>query len=431
MKIYKHIILYLLAAILLGAGCNDGYDAGEFEVDESLQPKARTDAPDAPSAVLASYDEYCDKVVVSWEATIRTSAYDLYKNGVVFAQGLTDTFYVDNDALLVDTEYSVYAKNHNGDSESAGMTVGRMAGVPPTPVNFNATSGAYDSKVELSWDPVDYALYYVVKRDGVVLNDRVVGTTFLDNVNAPTTETEYSMYAVGNCGESAPVVTTGYADPLIAFRFPVNETFDGYSVGYDLSSTDMFQHFFHWDMTGGPGSFKVSDDTSVSGAKCAKAVYNDVTGNASAEGNIEIICKNFDLLEGQRYRISYRLKCTVKTQMFLAVDKDGSGNINKADGEESYLLPTWINPKGNGLGIQMAAKPEWTEVSYEFPATGVNTKANFDPDPVVEGWVPATIQAGQTNPLIQIKYYLPTGAGPNGEYPPIYIDDLMIELISE
>ncbi|WP_430811959.1 MULTISPECIES: hypothetical protein [unclassified Carboxylicivirga] len=426
----KNIFLFLLAVITVFAGCDEQYNIGTFDVDSNLMPGPRTDGPMAPAAVVASYDAYCDKVEVNWLPTVRTTAYDLYKNGEVLAAGLTDTFYVDTDALSVDTEYTVYSKNANGDSETASAAVGRMAMVPPTPVNFAATDGEYEAKVDLSWDPVDFAQYYILKRGDVVLSDAVVGTVYSDNVDAPTEPTEYTLIAVGVCGESPAVTTTGYCDPLIAFLYPINENFDGYDLGFNLSSLDIFQHIIQYDATGGPGAFTATDATSVSGEKSGVVAYNNPGNNVSQAGSIQLIFKNFTLLEGQRYRISYKLKCDIPTSMHIAVDGDGSGNPSKGDGVDNYLLPTAVNTKnGNLFGIQMAAKPEWTEVSYEFPATGDLAQNNLDPDPVALGWTPTTIQAGQETPLISITYWVGKGKAPNLENPPIYIDDLMIELI--
>ncbi len=426
----KNIFLFLLTMTMVFAACDDQYTVGEFDVDESLVPAYRTDEPMAPSSMMASYDSYCDKVELSWMPTVRTTAYDVYKDGQVLVQGVTDTFYVDTEANSVDTEYLVYSKNANGASETAVSSVGRKALVPVRPENFEATNGEYESKVDLTWDAVDFAQYYIIKRGDVVITESAIGTSFSDNVDAPTEPTEYTIRAVSVCGESGESSTTGYCDPLIAFRFPVNENFDGYDLGFNLSSMDLFRHMIQYDPTGGPGTFTVTDETSVSGSKSAKVVYNDVNANTSAAGSIQLIFSNFSLLEGERYRISYKMKCTIPTSMHIAIDGDESGNPSKGDGVDNYLLPTAVNTKnGNLFGIQMAAKPEWTEVSYEFPATGDLVQNNLDPDATALGWAPATIQAGQETPLISITYWVGKNKAPNLQNPPIYLDDLKIELI--
>ena len=183
-------------------------------------------------------------------------------------------------------------------------------------------------------------------------------------------------------------------------------------------------------MSGGPGTFTVSGDEAVSGAKSAKAVYNDVNNNTNQAGSIQILFKNFTLMEGQRYRISYKLKCTIPTSMHIAVDGDESGHPSKGDGVDNYLLPTAVNTKnGNLFGIQLAAAAEWTEISYEFPATGNLAQNDLNPDATELGWTPTSIQAGQENPLVSLTYWVGKNKAPNLQNPPIYLDDLKIELV--
>lgn len=406
------------------AGCDEQYIIGSFDEDSNLMPGPRTDGPMAPAAVVASYDAYCDKVEVNWLPTVRTTAYDLYKNGEVVAAGLTDTFYVDTDALSVDTEYTVYSKNANGDSEASSTAIGRMALVPTTPVNFAATDGVYEAKVDLSWEAVDFAQYYIIKRGDVVLNDMVIGTTFSDSDNAPTEATEYTLIAVGVCGESPAVTTTGYCDPLIAFRFPVNENFDGYTTGTSLSAMDLFYQEIQYSNPG-PGYLNVSEDVSVSGAKCAKLAYDNPANNLNQAGAVTFGITNFNLLVGERYRITYKIKCPLQTRLHIAVDQDGDGMLKNPD-KDGYLTPVFIKNGTAPQGIVVGEAADWKTVSYEFPATGVG---NEDVDPDTSGWTPTTIQAGQENPIIAIKYWVAKGGAPNKENPPIYIDDLMIELI--
>lgn len=425
----KNILLVLLAAILVMAACNE-YNMGEFNDDSSLSPLARTDGPLDPSGIVASYDDFCDKVELSWLPSVRTTSYDVYRNGELLAQDITDTFYVDTQALTTDTEYTVYSKNVNGSSEGSKSVVGRMSDTPLVPENFMASNGEFEAKVDLSWDAPDFAKYYIVKRGEVVLSDNVEGTSFSDNVDAPQEDTEYSVIAVGVCGESSPATAIGKADSLLKYSIIIDENFDGYDVGFDLSSLDFYKYIIQYDPSGGPGTFKVANDDAVSGTNSAKAVYNDVNNNVNQAGSIQVIFKDFTLLEGKRYRISYKLKCAIVTSMHIAVDGDESGNPSKGDGEDNYLLPTAVNTKnGNLFGIQMDAAADWKEVSYEFPATGTLVQNDYNPDAEALGWQPTTVKAGQENPLVSITYWVGKNKAPNLQNPPIYIDDLKIELL--
>ena len=423
MKINKNIFLALITTFMVVAGCNEQFEAGEFDVDESLMPEPTP--PNAPSAIIASFDNYCDRVEVNWMPSVRTLSYDLYKDGQLLAENLTDTFFVDNEANGDETEYTVRSTNPNGDSVEPASSIGRMASAPSGPSNFEATDGLLDRKVDLSWDAANFALYYVIKRGDVVLNDNFVGTSFSDVVDVPIEETEYSVMAVGACGQSDFITNTGYYDPSL----PLNENFDDYEDGFNLSSLNNFQHIFQYDATGGPGSFTASSDDAVSGTQSAKAVYDDVNANTSKAGAVTIRFKELYLIEGERYRISYKLKCTVPTSMHMAVDVDGSGGPSKGDGIGGYLLPSFMKPNGNLTGIQLSATSEWKEISYEFPSTGALADGNLDPDATALGWQPTTIQAGQENPIMALTYWVGKNKAPNKQNPPIYIDDLKIEMI--
>jgi hypothetical protein len=422
MKKYKILILPLMAIILFVAGCIDYETMGEFDVDEALVPGARTDVPLKPSAFVASYDDYCDQVVLSWKPVVRASSYDLYKDGTLLASDLLDTTYTDFDALPIDVEYWVVSKNANGVSEDSASDIGRMAAVPTTPSNFVATDGDYESKVELSWDAADYAKYYEVWRGAEVLSDSVVGTIFSD-LDGPQVSTEYSLIAHSYCGQSAAVTAFGRADSMKKYDIIIDKNFDGLAVGLDLRTDPMLFARFNYDAAGGPGTFLVSTVDAVSGTKCAEAKLNNPT--ASAAKSTQVIISNINLLVGQRYRISFKIKTAAATSLHIAVDVNESGIPDKADGIDAYLMPTAVNSSnGNLFGLKLSSSSEWKTVSYEFPMTGTGLNQD-DVDPAVAGWTATTIQAGQEHPVIMIAQWV--GAHVVG--PSILLDDLKIERI--
>jgi hypothetical protein len=414
MKKYKNTLLGLLTILMVFAGCGEQYTIGEFEADEALMPEARTDGPDAPSSMVASYDAYCDKVVISWMPTVRTSAYDIYRDGQVLAQNLTDTFYVDTEANTVETEYSVFSKNPNGNSETSVTAIGRRAGDVLAPTNFEATNGAFENKVALSWDAVTFAGRYIISRAGVVLSDAVIGTTFIDDVDAPTEPTEYSVMAVGACNESSAVTTTGYCDPLLAFRFPLVEDFEGFTSGI-LNSVDQFGGFMP--------RFQFADAPNANGIveiKGDNSQYIDLS-LLNAKQSIQLIFPDVELLVGESYRITLDVKAPQTISLHMGIDKTGDGYMGKF--ADDYFLPTVENTKnGNAFGVNIGGTGEWKTVSYEFPQTGAATQ-DPDPDPAALGWTLGTIQEGQEHPIIQLQMW-----SKMGKYA---IDNIKIELIDK
>lgn len=425
MKKIKLIFIIVPALIFIGS-CTKLDTVGEFDLDPNYLPEERTDGPLAPLLMTASYDEYCDMVILSWEPTTRTTGYDIYRAGSLIADNIADTSFTDTEAVSVDTEYWVFAKNENGASIDSAFTVGRKGDVPPDPVSFSASDGEFESKVELTWDDVDFAKYYIVMKDGVVMNDSVTGNAYADNVDVPQVDTEYSLIAVGPCGQSSAVSDFGKADSLLKYSIIMDENYDGLDEGFDLSADPFyFPRFKYTDY--GPGTLLVSTIDYSSPAKCAEAKLNDPS-TLESSASIQIVFQDFELLVGQRYRISYNIKTPAPTSMHIGVVDDENGIPNKIYGVESYLLPTAVNPKNNNLyGIKVSASPEWRTVSYEFPATGTGS-SDVDPDPEALGWTPTTIQAGQEMPKIMIAQWVGKG-GFDGVCPSILIDDLKIELI--
>lgn len=393
--------------------CTEQYNAGEFETESNLMPEARTDAPLTPTALIASYDDYCDKVELAWTPTPRTTGYDVYKDGVLIAQNLTDTSYVDTEALTVDTEYKVYSKNVNGTSETELISVGRMAATPPTPVNFTATDGVYEAKVDLSWEEANFAQYYKIYKNGELLADNVEGTTFSDNENAPEVATEYSVVAVSVCGESPAAIETGYCDPLVAFRVPFDENFEGFTPGV-LATVDDFMgyrpRFQFVDAPNANGTVEIKSDNTK---YLDLDVYND-------KASIQLILPQVELLVGESYTISFDLKAPVGVNPNLHMGTDVSGDGMMGKYIDNYFLPTLENTKnGNAFGVVCGGSGEWKSYSFDFPATGVETK-DPDPDPVALGWTLRTIEEGEQNPIIQIQMWKK-----NGTYA---IDNIKIEL---
>ncbi len=409
----KNIFLALLAIVLLAAACVDEYKMGEFDANSSLMPGARTDGPVAPSAMMASFDDYCDKVELSWLPTVRTTAYDVYRNGELIAQDLTDTSYVDMDAQTTETEYTVYSKNANGNSETAVSAIGRMSATPLVPENFTASDGEFEVKVDLSWDAADFAKHYIVKRGDMVLSNNVSGTSFSDSEDAPQEDTEYSVIAVGVCGESDPATAIGKADSLLKYSVVLNENFEGLTMG-ELTSgqfADFKPRFKYEDAPNPNGKVWGKDDNS-------KYLYLDLVPEGKS---IQLLFPAFELLVGKNYRITFDIKTSHNVSLHMGIDKNEDGFVTK--GVDDYFMPTTVNAKnGNAAGLNLAGTGEWKSYSFDFPQTGTATGAT-DPDPSALGWTLGTIQAGQENPIFQIQCW-------NGKAAMnIAIDNVKIELI--
>ncbi len=412
MKTFKILFISLLA-VLTFVACNELEQMGIFDLDETYLPEARTDGPIAPSGMIASYDDYCDMVLIAWEPTIRSTSYDLYRQGILIAEDLIDTSFVDLDAITADTEYWLYAKNEKGASIDSSSAIGRMGDIPPDPVSFSATDGEYEAKVDLTWEAVDFAKYYKVMRGSTVLNDSVVGLSYSDNVDAPTEETEYSLIAVSVCGESSAVTNTGYSDPLLAFKIALDENFEGFTLG-PLTSVESFGGFVpRFQFVNAPnnnGTVEIKGDNSK---YFDLDVFND-------KASIQLYFPEVTLLVGESYRITFDVKAPQNISLHMGIDQTGDGFMGKYI--DDYFLPTVENSKnGNAFGVVLGGTGEWKSYSYDFPQTGTESQ-DPDPDPAALGWTLGTIQEGQEHPLIAFQMW-----SKNGTYA---VDNIKIELIN-
>ena len=410
MQKLKYLYIVLILGILVSA-CEEIKTVGEFDADETLMPAARTDAPFASSNLIASYDDYCDRVMLDWVPSVRTTSYDVYRDGILIGQDISDTTFTDMDAPSVDATYTVFSKNMNGSSDQYASAVGRRGEVPVSPITFSATDGAFEAKVDLTWDEVNFAKYYIIKRGATVLNDSVVGNAYADDVDAPTEATEYSIIAVGVCGQSDPVTDMGYCDPLLAFSVPLNENFEGFKLGA-LTAADFNSWMPRFQFNNAPnndGDVIIKDDNTK---------YMDLKVK-NGKSSIQLIFPEVDLLVGKSYTISFDIKAPQIVSLHMGVDLTGDGFMGKF--VDDYFLPTTENTKnGNAFGINLGGTGEWKSYSFKFPMTGTATQDN-DPDPEALGWTLGTIQEGQENPRIQFQMW-----SKNGTYA---VDNIKIELI--
>jgi len=313
------------------------------------------------------------------------------------------------EALLVDTEYWVVAKNAKGESEDSTFAIGRMADIPSAPTNFSATDGEYESKVDLSWDAMDYAKYYILKRGTVVLSDSVVGTGYSDNEGAPEEDTEYSLVAVSVCGESVAATDNGYADPLVAFSKPFDVNFEGAAEGSNMEDLGFLGTYGWLDTHTGEALVKVY----VEGGNENGGVKYGHFRQTGVNAGLGLIITGVTLLEGQRYELSFDIKTEVPVTLHMRESSDQQ--------YLQYLVPT--NENGNhkndrkGTGIQaVGVAGEWTTYTRDFPYVtslepidqlddfrGKNGNNNVDGDHGnPDFWSPSTITATQTTPHIEI-----------------------------
>lgn len=146
---------------------------------------------------------------LTWTASANATAYNVYRNGVLYASSLTGTTYT-NTAVTSGTTYSYYvvAKNTTATqtTNSNGIqTVVALNCAAPGAFTISATAecSGTTSRVNLSWTASANATSYDVYRNGSLYASGVTGTQFLNTFVTVGTTYTYSMVAKNNIGTVA------------------------------------------------------------------------------------------------------------------------------------------------------------------------------------------------------------------------------------
>lgn len=162
---------------------------------------------------------------VSWDAVTGADGYFLYRGptaGGPWAEVYdgAGTAYTDT-VLASDTDYyyAVEAYDTNGSSDRSAVVAGTtLAAAPGAPTGLDAD--VLDaSRISLSWNAVDGATSYVVKRDDTGVSGNLPGTSYTDTGLSASTTYTYTVYAENAQGtgpDSTSVQATTMTPPPAA-----------------------------------------------------------------------------------------------------------------------------------------------------------------------------------------------------------------------
>ncbi len=231
----SNLFLVIFTILLLVAGCNEQYLSGEFGMDESLAPGARTDSPQTPSGLTLV--STCSHVEISWDSVPRTSSYSIYIGDALLVDGLTETNYThipENNNL---NKYKVVAVNHNGES---GVLEGeaRKLGIPNKVSGLTASDEDFMTQIVLAWNADVLAEFYRIESSGKIVADSLSVTEYID-LDVTQEPKTYAVIAFSICGEAEPATVTGRIMQGSAPETPANfKASDG---------TDAYKIVFSWD----------------------------------------------------------------------------------------------------------------------------------------------------------------------------------------
>ncbi len=151
----------------------------------------------SPTGVQATKGEYDDKIVLLWDKVSYAESYRIYRStsidsGFVKVKSTEKTYFEDNNVNpSIIYYYKVKAfSSEFGLTPFSGISYGYVSGGFTPPQNLTASKAVYGDKIELSWDPVDDADYYIILRSrspesGYITLDTTEANSYSDYV--PTT----------------------------------------------------------------------------------------------------------------------------------------------------------------------------------------------------------------------------------------------------
>lgn len=184
---------------------------------------------------------------LSWTTSANATAYNIYRNGVLYASSVTGTTYT-NTAVTTGTSYTYYVKAKNATTTQTTNSNGSQTVVAlncATPGNFTITSTSEcnngSSRINLSWTTSPNATSYDIYRNGNLYATDVTGNQFLNTYITEGTTYTYSMFAKNNIGTLAnsngTLSTTATSCPPGTFTVTATPTCSGSTSAINLTWT--------------------------------------------------------------------------------------------------------------------------------------------------------------------------------------------------
>ncbi|SEQ03592.1 Por secretion system C-terminal sorting domain-containing protein [Flavobacterium urocaniciphilum] len=188
----------------------------------------------APGAFTLTTTPECNgttsQIKLTWTASSNATSYDLYRNGTVYASGLTGTTYT-NTAVTVGTAYTYSVKAKNAGTTQTTNSNGTLS---VTALDCNPIPGAFTLTVtpecsgtstrnRLTWTASANATSYDVYRNGALYASSVSGTTYTNTV--VTAGTSYSYYVKAKNTTATQTTNSNGTQTVVAVNCSAPGTF--------------------------------------------------------------------------------------------------------------------------------------------------------------------------------------------------------------
>jgi len=205
----------------------------------------------APGSFTLTATSECNagasRVNLTWTTSANATAYDVYRNGVLYASNITTNQYY-NTVVTAGTNYTYSIKAKNNTTTQVTNTNGTLSVLvtncaAPGAFTVSATaecSANTTSQINVTWTVSSNATSYDIYRNGALYASDIVGTSFLNTylITGGTVYT-YSVIAKNNIGQTTnsngTISVTGISCPPAAFTLSVTPTCSGTTSAMNLT----------------------------------------------------------------------------------------------------------------------------------------------------------------------------------------------------
>jgi uncharacterized repeat protein (TIGR02543 family) len=290
--------------------------------------------------------------------------------------------------ILVVSDMVVVISGFESERQYA-LTAADFNGPPAAPSNFAATSyNVGNQSFRFTWQDNSFNETGFTLSDGTTTHAIAAGTqSFNLSVVDPTVPASYTLKAVNDFGESAPVHISGIAIVTITFdtddgnAAQTRQVVSGVPIGANTPAnpTKTGYTFEGWYTAQNGGGTALTADTTINGnitvyAKWAEGVKYELTKNPADDN---YICNTADFLPSgfivdadEWVTVSFSIKTDTTMRDFYVGIGDWNNSASYNDGEDGWIASGWRNTKSVTADGQFHAYTWTLTANADAPAGG-------------------------------------------------------------
>ncbi|NHM01439.1 N-acetylmuramoyl-L-alanine amidase [Flavobacterium difficile] len=258
-------------------------------------------ASPAPGAFSLTVTPECSTTAtprnkLTWTPSANATAYNVYRNGVLYASNVTNTTYT-NTAVTSGTSYSYYVVAKNATATETSNANGTQTVVAlncAVPGSFTLTAtpqcNGTTSQVALSWTTSANATSYDVYRDNVVYAANITGTTYLNTAVVAGTTYNYSVKAK-NTTATQTTNSNGTLTVIASNCNPIPGAFT-ITVTPECSGTGTPRNKLTWTASANATSYNVYRNGVLYASSLTGTTYTNTAVTSGTTYSYYVVAKN-------------------------------------------------------------------------------------------------------------------------------------------